>query len=70
MDKPKTIFITAIVIFAVSMAIFMLSLFTDFIDRFVGGGIASTLAIIAIVMIYIGLYIKVKQNHANEEKKE
>ncbi len=68
MEKSKAIFISARVIFAISMVIFMLSLFTEFVDRYVFGGIASAMAIIAIIMIYIGLYIKVKENHAKEEE--
>ena len=68
MEKSKAIFISAIAIFAVSMAIFMISLFTELGDRYVLGGIASALAITAIIMIYIGTYIKVKENHAKENE--
>jgi len=66
MERSKAIFISAIAIFAVSMVIFLIALFIGIGDAVVLGAVASILAIIAIVMIYIGTYIKVKENHAKE----
>ena len=68
MGRSKAIFISAIVIFAIGMALFMISLFTDFLDRYILGGLASGLTIIAIIMVYVGTYIKVKENHAKDEE--
>lgn len=66
MERSKAIYISAIVVFGVSMVLFIIPLFTNFVDNFVFGAIATVLAIIAIIMIYIGTYFKLKENRAKE----
>lgn len=67
MERSKAIYISAIVVFGVSMVLFIIPLFTNFVDNFIFGAIATVLAIIAIIMIYVGTYFKLKENRAKEE---
>ena len=67
MERSKAIYISAIALFGISMVIFGIALFTDLVDNAVFGGIASALAILAIILIYVGTYFKLKENRAKEE---
>ena len=67
MERSKAIYISAVIVFGVSMVLFIIPLFTDLVDGFVFGAIASVLAITAIIMIYVGTYFKMKENRAREE---
>lgn len=62
MEKAKAILITAIVLFAVGAAMFLISLFANIGDsRTILAYIGGAFVILAIVAVYIGTIVRVKE---------